>query len=99
MEIFDLGAPVVIDGVFQAGAGGPADIGVGGRAGLLHRLDVAVGDAAGDIWQPAIERIADPCACGANPALLSLALATAVEVTDASKAGNAALAERIQKPG
>ena len=83
MEIFELGAPVVVDAVFQAGAGGPADIGVGGRAGRLHRLDVAVGDAAGDIGQPAIKRVADPRACGADPTLLGLALAAAVGEADA----------------
>src|ERR1039458_4548183 len=79
--------PVQISGTssdFHATAGGPADIGVGGRAGRLHRLDVAVGDAASDIGQPAIERIADPCARGADPALLGLTLAAAVGGTDAT---------------
>src|SRR5450759_1252167 len=91
MEIFELGAPVAVDAVFQADAGGPTDIGVGGRAGRLHRLDVTVGDAAGDIGQPAIKRVADPCARRADPALLGLALAAAIGGTDAPRAGSAAL--------
>ena len=90
VEIFELGAPVAVDGDFHAGAGGPTDIGVGGRASRLHRLDVAVGDAAGDIGQPTIKRIANPCARGADPALLSLTLAAAVSETDAPQAGSAA---------
>ena len=48
MEIFDLGAPVVIDGVFQAGAGGPADIGVGDRLYNVAKLDFE--------WSTIIER-------------------------------------------
>src|SRR5450759_5550911 len=91
MEIFELGAPVAVDAVFQADAGGPTDIGVGGRAGRLHCLDIAVGDAASDIGQPAIKRIADPCARGADPALLGLTLAAAVGGTDATHTGSAAL--------
>src|ERR1019366_7124900 len=91
VEIFDLGAPIAVDAVFQAGAGGPAYIGVGGRAGRLHRLDVTVGDSAGDIRQPAIKRVADPCARRADPALLGLALAAAIGGTDAPRAGSAAL--------
>jgi hypothetical protein len=46
-------------------------------------LNVAVGDAARDIGQPAVECVTDSCACGANPALLDLALAAAVSGTDA----------------
>ena len=91
MEIFDLGAPITVDADFHTGAGGPTNIGAGGGASWLHRLDVAVGDAARDLGQPAVECVTDSCACGANPALLDLALAAAVSGTDAPQAGSIAL--------
>jgi hypothetical protein len=45
VEVFDLGAPVVIDGVFQAGAGGPADLDSGSTIGLSGSKVVPAADA------------------------------------------------------
>ena len=91
MEIFDLGAPVAVKSDFQTSASGPADICVSGRTGRLHRLDVAVGDAARHIGQPAIKRVTEPSARRTNAALLSLAQPAAVGETDATQASGAAL--------
>src|SRR5215467_886012 len=62
VEVFDLGAPLAAKGPFQAGADGPAQVGVrpvecdGGEAeaesAAAADVVLAVGEAAGDIGQP-----------------------------------------------
>src|ERR1041385_6690460 len=71
VEIFKLGAPVAEEGVFDAGAGGPAELVVRRRSREASErhvdggLDLAVGAAAGDVRQPAVEGVAEPAAeCG-----------------------------------
>src|SRR4051812_4489465 len=69
VEIFDLGRPVAAEGVFDADAGGPADLRLADRgAGGVDRLDVAVGGAGGDVRQPAVPAgKAEAGARGAEP--------------------------------
>src|SRR4051794_15070113 len=73
VEIFELRRPIAHEGVFDAGADGPAEL-VAGRRGQGRsasgdgaRLDVAVCAARGDIRQPTVEGIADPAAEGGKP--------------------------------
>src|SRR3954463_4020413 len=77
VEIFDLGRPVAAEGVFDADAGGPADLRLADRgAGGVDRLDVAVGGAGGDVRQPAVPAgKAEAGARGAEPVVLGRASA------------------------
>ena len=70
--VFRLGAPVAADGEFDAGARGPAELGLPGRrhhvaAGVVD-VDMAVtpGEAAGHVRQQPSERISDAAARGAD---------------------------------
>src|SRR5690349_17977494 len=57
IEIFELGGPVVDEGVFQPAAEGPADLGLAEAAEARDRaLDLAERRAAGEIGQETIER-------------------------------------------
>ncbi len=69
VEVFDLGGPVAEEGVFEAGAGGPADAGFAGaqRQRIDRRLDVAECGAAGDVRHEPIEGVADAAARGGEP--------------------------------
>ena len=89
VEIFDLGAPVAQEGVFEAAADGPAELVAGCRGrdaanGVVVALTSAVGAAAGDVRQPAIEGIADPAAEGGEPVVRGLAGDNARDAGDAA---------------
>src|SRR6476619_7886757 len=65
IEIFDLRAPVAQEGVFKTDADGPAELVARRRSRKAwgrhvdRRHDPAVGAAAGDVWQPAVEGVAN----------------------------------------
>ena len=68
VEIFDLGRPVVDEGVFDTGAAGPAGLRLAEAADAGDAaLDLAESGAGGEIGQEAVEGIADPAARGAEP--------------------------------
>src|ERR1041384_4582700 len=74
VEIFDLGAPRTIEGVFEAAADGPAGLGVAGAADAADVvLDVADGKTAGHVRHEAVNCVAKPAAHGAEPGILGFA--------------------------
>src|SRR5664279_5265386 len=74
IEIFDLGRPGALEGVFEAAAGGPTDLGRRLRSAADRRhIDVAKGRAAGEEGQPAIHGIADAAARRCEPIVFRFA--------------------------
>src|SRR4030081_381777 len=100
VEIFDLGGPIAGDRKLDAGAGGPADLRVGRAAeARMRRRHVAEGGAAGDVGHPAIERIAQAAARGAEPGVLAAAAADASPVGGPLDVGPVDVALQADHPG
>src|SRR5712675_1951217 len=100
VEIFDLGGPVAGDRKLDAGAGSPADLRVGRAAeARIRRRHVAEGGAAGDVGHPAIERIAQAAACGAEPGVLAAAATDASPVGGPLDVGPVDVALQADHPG
>src|SRR6185369_5276249 len=74
IEIFDFGAPVRHESVFETEAGGPAELSLAGIADRGRRLDVAHRRAGGDVRQPVIPAgVANAAAARGKPAIFGLA--------------------------
>ena len=77
VEIFELGGPGAGESPFDAGAGGPADRGVGIAADRRFDLQAGEGGAAGDVGHEVVPGVADAAARRREPGVLDGAFAAA----------------------